>query len=212
MGRKKTPVNDIFTAVERDGMKAKRAVCKYCLNEIVNNGSRMIDHVKKCIKVPDEVKIPKLQLQHRDQESKQSKARAERPSKSSQIVNIDLSDQELDSEEIANRDDSGATGAAKRSMERSDSTGEPINIGHSDYIVHSTPIKKMAPLFLMDTSRPSSSVISGQSISGTTKNTPKNRSYSQQSPEPKKQKTLTSSFSFDRLSPEQNVSTCLFSY
>lgn len=44
MGRKKTPLNDLFTVVERDGMKSLRAVCKYCLNEISNNGSRKMEH------------------------------------------------------------------------------------------------------------------------------------------------------------------------
>ena len=77
MGRKKTPVNDLFRVVERDGMKSKKAVSKYCLNEIADNGSRKMDHMKKCIKVPDELKFDKLQLQHRDlgQDPKQSRAK-----------------------------------------------------------------------------------------------------------------------------------------
>ena len=73
-------------------MKAKRAVCKYCLIEIANNGSRKMDLVMKCIKDPDEFKL-KLKLIDRDHEPNQSKATA---SKSSQVVNSDVSDQELE--------------------------------------------------------------------------------------------------------------------
>ena len=60
MGRKKTPVNDLFTVIEREDMKAKRAVCKYCITEVANNGSRKMEHVMKCIKIPDDVKNYKL--------------------------------------------------------------------------------------------------------------------------------------------------------
>ena len=74
-------------------MKAKRALCKYCPNEIANNRSRKVDGVMKCIKVPDEVKL-KLQLKDKDHEPNQSKAMA---SKSKQIVKTDVSNQRADS-------------------------------------------------------------------------------------------------------------------
>ena len=148
------------------------------------------------------MKFDKLQLQHRDlgQDPKQSRAK---PSTSSQIVNIELSDQELDSEETAHCDDSGEAERSVKTVSSCDPAGEPVKISHRDDIVNSTPINKMAPLFLMDTSRPSTS--------GATKNTHKNRSYFQV-PEPKRQKNLTSIFSFDKLSPEQNASSYLLAY
>ena len=74
----------MFIAIERVEMKAKRALCKYCLIKIANNGSRKIDNVIKFMNVLDEVKL-KLPLKGRYHEPNQSNAMA---SKSSQIVNM----------------------------------------------------------------------------------------------------------------------------
>ena len=46
------------------GWNKKGQFVSTALYEIADNVSSKMDHVKKCIKVPDELKFDKLQLQH----------------------------------------------------------------------------------------------------------------------------------------------------
>lgn len=59
-GRKVTPVHSLFTVTQREGMKVKRAKCKFCFEEVSDNGTRKLAHIQQCLKCPDDVKFKYL--------------------------------------------------------------------------------------------------------------------------------------------------------
>lgn len=56
-GRKQTPVHTLFTIVGSDNYKGKRAVCKFCFNEVSNNGTRKEKHILECMQCTDDIKL-----------------------------------------------------------------------------------------------------------------------------------------------------------
>ena len=55
-GGKHHPAEKLLTISTQEGMKGKRAKCKFCFTEVAYNGTRMDVHMNKCVKTPIAVK------------------------------------------------------------------------------------------------------------------------------------------------------------
>ena len=55
-GRKETAVHSLFDVRESEVYKGKRAFCKFCFNDVANNGTRKTQHILNCMHCSEEIK------------------------------------------------------------------------------------------------------------------------------------------------------------
>ena len=55
-GRKETAVHSLFDVRESEIYKGKRAFCKFCFNDVANNGTRKEQHILNCMQCTDDIK------------------------------------------------------------------------------------------------------------------------------------------------------------
>lgn len=55
-GRKKTAVTALFKDVKGEGFKTFRVKCIFCSTVLSKNGTRMVKHIKSCMKCTDDIK------------------------------------------------------------------------------------------------------------------------------------------------------------
>lgn len=67
-GRKKTSVKPLFIDVKSDKYKGKRVKCIFCSEELPDNGTRLKNHIMKCKKCHETVKMKYLYTQEKHAE------------------------------------------------------------------------------------------------------------------------------------------------
>ena len=55
-GRKETAVHSLFDVRESEIYKGKRAFCKFCFNDVADNGTRKTQHILNCMHCTEEIK------------------------------------------------------------------------------------------------------------------------------------------------------------
>ena len=60
MHRTQTPTHISFRIIKKPGTKIERVECKYCYSDVANNGTKKENHLKQCIKCPNEIKTKYL--------------------------------------------------------------------------------------------------------------------------------------------------------
>lgn len=55
-GRKKAEVSCLFRVLREPQKKTPQVECTFCALQMSRNGTRMIEHIRKCLKCPGEVK------------------------------------------------------------------------------------------------------------------------------------------------------------
>ena len=65
-GRKKTHVSGLFLETKNEFTKGPRVACIFCSKEVPQNGSKMTEHLKKCLLCPESVKQSYLRFKTGD--------------------------------------------------------------------------------------------------------------------------------------------------
>ena len=60
MPRAQTSTHILFRIIKKTGTKIERVECIYCYSDVANNGTRKKNHIKQCIKCPNEIKTKYL--------------------------------------------------------------------------------------------------------------------------------------------------------